>query len=636
MSSASTTALVLAVLLGGACSPGSSDAILVRDVHAYILGGEPRWEVVEQSSRAPKVTEFSPPGESGPRGRPRREVRRTLLMPPPARVRFEVRPDEDGTSLCGATALRTAGEDEGVDPASLPPWIVFEVRVDGELVDSRRASSTEPADWAAVGGSRGIPVRAGAVIELATRCEGDDGNAVVPTLSIPAGFGQLRLERQREVPRARSSPEQPNLVLLVQDTLRRDRLSTYGYERETSPTLDRLAADGVVFDEAYATSSWTWPSTTSILTGLLPERHGVTSENACYVDAKLQLLPEALQRVGFTTGAFSANALIQASKNFDQGFETFVGQSSGFAESSDLVPKALEWVRENAGRRFFLYLHLADTHGLTHTLPEARERFAADVPGSFDPNEFRRYSSALREARLRPPNDQEGLRVAQRKETRKAVNQLYDAAVYSGDLWLERLLGTLEEVGVTEKTIVAFTSDHGEELYDHGALRHGHSLYGELVRVPLVIRGPGVARGVRVTTPISNRHIAPTLARLGGVVMEGPIDALDLLAGELPERPVFFSTEHGLWKDVPGRTTIRGVRDGDWVLHFSGKADARLFRFGVDPLEAQDVAPANETRVESLRELVEERGSLSRRPDGVDGAGELTLELLEGIGYIGE
>ncbi len=602
--------------------------MLVRDVRTYLLAEEPRWDVIESSPAGePRVRELTPLGK-------RSDVRHSLLLPPPARVRFAIAPEEVGLVLCGASAFGGAGLAED---AARELSVVMEVRRNGDVVHRHRTSlAGADAGWREFGEPRGIAVEPGDVIELATYCEDAAERVVDPGVGVLAGFGRLRLEHQEHVARARSSPERPNLVLVVQDTLRRDRLAVYGYERSTSPNLDRLAAEGTVFDAAYSTSSWTWPSTTSILTGMLPERHGLRNERSCFVDADLDLLPEALQRAGFTTAAFSANGLIGPSKNFDQGFERFASDGRGFGRSSELVPETCAWLAENAGRRMFLYLHLADTHGFDQALPEARARFAPDVPAEFGEEEFLRYSRNLRHARGKTGQGA-ALEEILRPSTRDAVSDLYDAVVFSGDVWLGKVLFALEELGLDDETVVAFTSDHGEELYDHGLLRHGHSLFGELVRVPLVIAGPGVARGRRIGTPVSNRHLASTLARLGGVELDGLEDPLDLLRGNLSEEPIFFSTDHGLWEGSRQHTTIRGVRADGFVLHAHAEHGVRLYDLESDPEEQRDIAALHGERVESLRALLAEHEARDEpTARGDRGAGEQTLQLLEDIGYMGD
>jgi arylsulfatase A-like enzyme len=199
--------------------------------------------------------------------------------------------------------------------------------------------------------------------------------------------------------------------------------------------------------------------------------------------------------------------------------------------------------------------------------------------------------------------------------------------------------------------VVVFVSDHGEELLEHGQASHGKQLYEELVRVPLILAGPGVPRGVRVEEPVSIRHVAHTAARLCGAGLGRIEDPLDLLARDGPERDrIVFSTRLGLWKDAGA--WLFGLRRGPWVLHYAPLRDPsdptsrteaepgrlRLFNLEEDPGQLSDRALDAPELAEELREeLVEtlEAGG-RRRPALGHPADETTRKLLEALGYAGE
>ena len=447
----------------------------------------------------------------------------------------------------------------------------FEVDVDGETVFDERIV-VEPHErlraegrldacaWRHVGGEAGLPLRPGQTVTLRTSLPGtpltvDDAG------ELRVGFGGLFLERWEPTPRTRSSRTAPSIVLIVMDTLRADRMSCHGYERDTTPHLDRLAARGTRFENAYATSSWTWPSTASILTGLLPFEHGVIANDSSTLFLGCETLPEVLQRRGYTTGAISCNPLIAPERYFDQGFETF-DSAREMRMTDEVIDQALAWIDRNAGTRFFLYLHLVDPHTPHRPLPEHLERMGAVLPRRLGevPAEqagllldywagqlLRAEADATGEA-LVPP-DHEAFFRAQ-----------YDASVATGDHYCGLLLDALEHHGLTDETVVAFTADHGEELLDHGLLAHGHSLHRELVRVPLFLAGPGIPAGVVVERTVSNRHLAPTLATIGGgsLGQQGRF----LLANESWDDSVFYATEKGAWSGRRGR----GARSGQEFL----------------------------------------------------------------------
>lgn len=473
-----------------------------------------------------------------------------LRMPPPCEVAFEVRPED------GEVVLRAAA---GADVSARRPAgaVRFEVLVDGERrFDQTLPLAAEGAEraWRHVGGADGLALRPGNRVILRTAMAGEP-QAAAPDLAV--GFGGLFLERRRELPRTLATREHPNVVLVVMDTLRADRTSSLGYPRPTTPHLDALAAGGILFEGARATSSWTWPATASILTGLPPDEHGVTSNESCTLGLVNETLAEALQRAGYTTAAFAANPLIAPERYFDQGFEHF-DAAPQMRKTERLWGDVSRWIGRHAGVRFFLYLHWVDPHTPHEPHPQELARLGGERPADFPApvHEGRTYdgmdwyTSLIGRPENRGPAGEPRGRKIVPPAHREWIERSYDASVATGDRWFGALLARIEELGIEDRTVIAFTSDHGEELFDHGSLEHGHTLFDELTRVPLVIAGPGVPEGVRVGAPVSNRHLAPTLARLAGTRLARVEDALDLtaLAPDTPAPlPVRFQTEKGVW-----------------------------------------------------------------------------------------
>ncbi|NOT32329.1 MAG: sulfatase, partial [Planctomycetes bacterium] len=518
-------------------------------------------------------------------------------------------------------------------------------RIDGRLVFETELPLENSPAWVELGGGAGLEVRGGSELELESALLDPSGREVTPADPLLAGFGGLALERRARVPRAHATRERPNIVLVLLDTLRADRTSAYGYPRDTTPHLAALARRGLLFEEAHATASWTWPSTASILTGLLPEEHGVQDAASSFLSETLDTLPEALQRAGYTSAAWSGSPLIVPDKLFDQGFEFFDASKEGNLRRSDLVmPGALEWLGAASEWRFFLYLHLMEPHAPYVPLPEARARFAPEVPASFDPRRSLDHQWEL----LSRAFDEHGQVHTERvvpPEEQRWISDLYDGCVWSGDYWLGQLLARLEELDLTENTIVAVTSDHGEELFDHGLLAHAHALHRELVRVPLVIAGPGLPQGERIVVPVSGAALGPALARLGGSRIEGLTDSFDLL------RPgagadVLFSTRQGYWNGS-GRQPLFGLRQGSRVLHLAPRAvergsaapggDLRLYDLAHDPEEHDDLAAREPERAQAMRErLLACLAALETRRTETGGAvDEGTQEMLRDIGYLG-
>jgi len=630
-------ALAVALLVAArfvAGDPGSS--MTVREVARQVALEPDSWTVETARTDAPphaaSVTPSLAPRIDG-------GELPTLVMPPPCRVSFVVAPDENGLRLHAA-----AGCDLSVArafaSAEAAPTIVFRVHIDDRIVlEHRRTPHAEEDDvarvWARIRDGSGLEIAPGARVTLETAFEGAPPSAEVAGRAAAVGFGGLELERRSERPRTRASTERPNIVLIVMDTLRADRTSAHGYARPTTPALESLARRGTLYEQAFATSSWTWPSTASILTGLEPGAHGVISDPECYLADELETLPEVLQREGVTTAAFACNPLVSPTRNFDAGFETFESSPDRFLMSPQMMPSILGWLDAHASVRFFLYLHLVDPHELHRSRTEDRARFAGPKPDDLDEHALHEYAQRLLADEARTPEGGwDPARVVPEAHQRW-LSDAYDAAVASGDHALGEVLARLDELGLTENTLIVFTSDHGEELLEHGHLQHGQSVHTELVHVPLVLAGPGVAVGARIAAAVSNRHLAPTLAQVGGARLALP-GAIDLRTGTR-EEPLFLATECGWWNGARD-VSLRALRADGWSLHCRlGEDGGRLYDLRADPGELVDLAASQPERVLAMRQRIEEyeRAQNTLRPSSVR-AGAGTRELLRATGYAGD
>jgi len=570
----------------------------------------------------------------------------SLVLPPPAAQQVTV------PRAAGAVRLKASvGADASVIqrlPAGLEALKVqYTISVDGdvawsELVEHRRMPAgvwdTSVFQWRHIvsADGPGIPVRGGQVLrfETALTWDSEEERALVEGLdgaALRLGFGGVTLEKEFREPRQLATPEAPNIVYVVMDTLRRDRLGLYGYERPTTPRLDAFAREGLVFDDAYTTSSWTWPSTASLFTGRLPDSHGVKSSKACTLSQRLPTLAEALQARGYTTAAFVGNPIVEPNRYFDQGFETFEVEVPKFRMSDEVMPAALEWLDVHAPVRFFLYLHLVDPHTPHRPHPAEAARLRLPSPPAGWPE---RGLDGV-------PSDP-----APTAEVSEYSSQLYDASVATGDRWFGALLDELDRLDLDQRTIVVFTSDHGEELFEHGRHGHGHEVYDELVRAPLVMRGPGIPAERRFGV-VSNRHVPTTLAALAGATLRTPGVQIQLVDDQLPDEAL-FETSKGLWGKARYQQLF-GLRRGSTTTHLrvrstpeeplgpasAAEGDLRVFDVVGDPGQEQDLAGLRPAMAEQgerrIRELVDE--AIETRPPLVLGVGAQGQEQLEQIGY---
>lgn len=464
-----------------------------------------------------------------------------------------------------------------------------------------------------------------------------------------AGFGLLEVSVPVRGHRTLATPHEPNVILILIDTLRADRLSIYGNAQESSPGIDALARNGVVFDRAYSSASWTWPSTASVLTSLLPPEHGVLNNTACYLSDALLTVPEVFQDAGFTTAGFVSNPLVSADKNFDQGFEFFKGYR--WEPAVPVLADASEWLGRMGRYRFFLYLHLVDPHAPYEPEQVDLERFGSPEPEDFSAEAQKQMVDAIRLG-----NEYDHQRLGRFSEY---LSNLYDGEVATADRAIGALLTQLERMGLADRTIVAVTSDHGEEFLEHGMLGHGRQLFDESVRVPLILSGPGIARGERTETRVENRFLGPSLLRLAGVEARENLKGRPFLLDPeelqlLESQPTYLGSELGWWPGH-GQAPLYGVQQDNWFYVWSpslaaaaaeaaesGEGEAgqeqmfhSLFDLNLDPEAKRDVASEHPEVARRLAQMITDFLDASKavRPTVFDG-GSAVSEELKGLGYL--
>ncbi len=305
-------------------------------------------------------------------------------------------------------------------------------------------------------------------------------------------------------------PPATDVLLIVIDTLRADRLGAYGHARDTSPVLDRLAEEGVRFERAYATASWTRPSIGSILTGLYPQSHGASGIELQLSDG-VETLAETLRRSGYATAGIVSNSHLATKWGFARGFDAYDEEEVGgpnHVSTPGITRRAIEALGAltTGDRPFMLFVHYFDPHYNWRRHPEIG--FAAERVDRLD---GRQGIWPLRLA-------QGGLTA---RET-DFLRDLYDEEIRFTDAGIGRLLGALERSGRADRTLVMVVADHGEEFLEHGWLGHTVALYEEIVRVPWIVRDPLARRVSRVIEePVSLVSVVPTILELVGVEAEG-------------------------------------------------------------------------------------------------------------------
>jgi arylsulfatase A-like enzyme/Flp pilus assembly protein TadD len=409
-------------------------------------------------------------------------------------------------------------------------------------------------------------------------------------------------EATRRLARLRPAPGDLSVVLVTLDTTRADRLGCYGFSGVETPHLDALARQGVVFDNATATAPLTFPSHSSIFTGLIPPHHGARDNGGFFLDDAQTTLAERLKAAGYATGAFIGAWVLESRWGLAQGFDEYSDRfelskyrvvSLGTVQKpgDEVMDGALRWLDSVRQRRFFAWIHLYDPHAPY----EAPEPFAS------------RYSG-----------------------------QPYLAEIAYTDKVVGRLTGWLESQGLLDRTIVVVTGDHGESLGEHGEASHAYFIYGSTMHVPLIVRTPWGLTG-RSRAQVSTVDIMPTVLDLAGLAPPEGVDGRSLARSLLdPAAPIghlaysetYFPRYHYGWQH------LRSLRDDRYTYVEAPRPE--LYDRAEDPGETRNVFKAYSQRAEGLRLRLEEM-SRAKGP-GVPQRQQLdpeTLQRLAALGYVG-
>ena len=449
----------------------------------------------------------------------------------------------------------------------------------------------------------------------------------------------------------------PSIILIVIDTLRPDHLGTYGYLRSTSPAIDARAADAAVFERAFSNSSWTLPAIGSIFTGQLPTRHGAgivvgrVSElpsremlddlierpnNRFFgLDQSLPTIAQQLSDAGYATAAIVNNSFLSPQFGISTGFDHYdFSAARPIERTADVtVDLAIEWLEKRAPELpFFLVVHLFDPH-LPYTAPPPFQgKFAAELlqPGETQPI---RNTMPLRR-RIRE-------RGADRPQAAALLQAIYDEEIAFTDHELDRFFTALDAAGLWGDSIVVLTSDHGEEFFEHGRFEHGHTMFNELLLVPLIVWGPGIPPG-RHEVPVSLVDLFPTLleaASLPAVTDVAGVSLWPLLTGgpQPPDAsPIPFDrllvAERTLYNEEK-----KAAISWPWKVWVNvGNDYKELYQLESDPGETTNVRDDHRdlyyTMLAQLQETMVAADTQGRANEVT--LSERTLEHLRALGYI--
>jgi len=432
-----------------------------------------------------------------------------------------------------------------------------------------------------------------------------------------------------EAPAAPPAGAPANVLLLSVDTLRQDRCSVYGHDRPTTPRLERLAAEGLRFDQAFAPTSSTGPSHASLFTGLFPVAHRVV-RNGLALDGALRTLAERLHDAGRRTAGIASSFVLEERFGYAQGFEEWQDDFSvqgssirvpdwqgeetggGFDRRAQATAKrAVRWLEAHGDEApWFLFVHWFDPHNPYEPPPAHAARFPPRAAGVVP----------------------------------EAVAH-YEGEIAYTDEQIGVVLDTLDRLGLADDTLVLLVADHGEELMDHGHMEHGVHIYDETVRVPMIARWPGrLPSGVVVEEPVELADVLPTVLGLLGLPGADDVQGRDLSAawrdGASLDRDhaVLLHRRHyepRMEGTVHVAGELFGLRVGGWKYIVGAEQGVEeLYDLATDPGETVDLVAREPARAAQLaRRLADLLTARSRTGDAADTLDADGLRRLEALGY---
>lgn len=465
----------------------------------------------------------------------------------------------------------------------------------------------------------------------------------------------------------------PQGVILIQaDTLRPDHLGLYGHRRDTAPFLNRMATEGAVFKHVFAQAGWTKVSTPSIMTSLYPSTHGVFTLDD-RLPAAATTLAEVYRQAGYATLGLSSVMFTGQYTNLHQGFEelheqvslTDAGGPYTSKTAREYVDRAAEWIERHRDIPFFIYLHVFDPHSPY----EPRRPFDALWADQSKRDEHVRQFEALRKTIADPFLAARGMATPE-EMTAAGVDPAayiaydkdwYDSSIRGLDVELARLFERLRSAGLDDRTAVVFLSDHGEEFQEHGRMWHGQSTYGEMARVPLVVRWPGhVPAGLVVDQAVQLIDVMPTLLDLSRLTHPEGLQGQSLVplfqkpgsgttnGDPVPgwrQRPAIVEKQPMGQPGYPNAAESYAIIDGGWKLVHNKvrppeRPEFELFDAVRDPFDQVNVADKHPEIVQRLAKTLEGWRAMAvaarLKPDS-EATGNMTpeqLQRLRSLGYV--
>ena len=420
---------------------------------------------------------------------------------------------------------------------------------------------------------------------------------IVVLLLASTGFFATRFLRRSDI----SSGDIRNVVLISIDTCRADRLSCYGYKSKTTPNIDAVAAEGILFEHTISPVPLTLPAHSSLLTGTIPPYHGV-HDNFDYLDKSNLTLGEILQDAGFTTAAVISAFVLDSQFGIEQGFDTHHDHFESPLEGNDVEQRqggettrvAVDWLEQNKGQKFFLFLHYYDPHARYQPPEPFGSRFATDP---------------------------------------------YAGEIAYVDHCIGQVIQELKDLGLYDSTLLIITGDHGEMLGEHGEPTHDYFIYQSAVRVPLIIKIPGQDRPARIKSMTGLIDIVPTVCSLLNVETPSQVQGIDLsdsFTGDntsLQDRHMFCESLTPTKYQANSLLAIVNDR-----YKYIQTTRPELYDLSEDTAESNNLAEQRQEQAWEMKDRLAEMLEQSVRQDSPDGKTAMdaqAIQRLQSLGYVG-
>lgn len=419
-------------------------------------------------------------------------------------------------------------------------------------------------------------------------------------------FGIITVKKNQQ-----NKPKNYNVIFITFDGLQAKHLNKYGYTLKTTPNLDQLLGTSYLFKNAVSPAPWTVPSHMSIMTSMYPSEHKVINKfvefdkkkniavktNLKNLTPSAKTFAEILKENGYYTAAFTGDAGVSAPFGFSQGFDEYYDKEM-FGGFYNTIPKAIDWLKKNKDKKFFLWVHGYDVHG-QHAPEEGYDNRYVTKPYTG------KYTGSIKEqGALREEGIKNGV-IKLSEEDIAFWRAIYDEKIEKADAKFKKLVDEITNLKLLDNTILVLFSDHGTEFYEHKRFDHGHTLYSELLNVLFAIHLPEQKTGKEINSLVSTLDIAPTVLKLLNIKNPVPeqtkgIDLTPSFADNNVSRDIFSETDYRLFTH---KRSVQTPDEWKFIMTMNGP-EKELYNLKNDPNEQENLAEKETKKAYELEQKV--------------------------------